>query len=117
MNTLDLSQYGITEPTVLVNLSTAALYEEAIRYDRGTCISSTGALVAYSGDKTGRSPKDKRIVRQPPSEEDIWWGPVNFPLDAISFKINRQRAIDYLASRDRIYVVDGYAGWDSEQST
>ncbi len=114
MNTLDLSQYGITGPTVLVNLSTAALYEEAIRYDRGTCISSTGALVAYSGDKTGRSPKDKRIVRQPPSEDDIWWGPVNFPLDAMSFKINRQRASDYLASRDRIYVVDGYAGWDPE---
>jgi phosphoenolpyruvate carboxykinase (ATP) len=112
MNTLDLSQYGITEPTVLVNLSTAALYEEAIRYDRGTCISSTGALVAYSGNKTGRSPKDKRIVKQPPSEGDIWWGPVNFPLDAMSFKINRQRAIDYLASCDRIYVVDGYAGWE-----
>jgi phosphoenolpyruvate carboxykinase (ATP) len=92
-------------------LSTATLYEEAIRYDRGTCVSSTGALVAYSGNKTGRSPKDKRIVRQPPSEDDIWWGPVNFPLDAMSFKINRQRALDYLASRDRIYVVDGYAGW------
>jgi phosphoenolpyruvate carboxykinase (ATP) len=52
MNTLDLSQHGIAGPTVLVNLSTAALYEEAIRYDRGTCISSTGALVAYSGDKS-----------------------------------------------------------------
>jgi len=71
MNTLDLSQYGITGPTVLINLSTAALYEDAIRYDGDTYISSTGALVAYSGSKTGRSPKDKRIVRQPPSEGDI----------------------------------------------
>ncbi len=114
MNTLDLSQYGITGPTVLVNLSTAALYEDAIRYDRDTYISSTGALVAYSGSKTGRSPKDKRIVKQAPSENDIWWGPVNFPLDEVSFKINRQRASDYLSSRDRIYVVDGYAGWDLE---
>ena len=52
MNTLDLKQYGITGPIVLTNLSTAALYEEAIRYDRDTCISSTGALVAYSGSKT-----------------------------------------------------------------
>jgi hypothetical protein len=60
MNTVDLSQYEITGPTVLANLSAAALYEEAIRYDHGTCISSTGALVAYSGDKTGRSPKDKQ---------------------------------------------------------
>jgi phosphoenolpyruvate carboxykinase (ATP) len=112
MNIVDLSQYEITGPTVLANLSAAALYEEAIRYDHGTCISSTGAIVAYSGDKTGRSPKDKRIVRRPVSERDIWWGPVNFPLDELSFKINRERARDYLSSRDRIYVVDGYAGWD-----
>jgi phosphoenolpyruvate carboxykinase (ATP) len=117
MNTVDLSQYEITGPTVLANLSAAALYEEAIRYDHGTCISSTGALVAYSGDKTGRSPKDKRIVRRPASEKDIWWGPVNFPLDELSFKINRERARDYLSSRDRIYVVDGYAGWDPEHRT
>jgi phosphoenolpyruvate carboxykinase (ATP) len=70
--------------------------------------------VAYSGSKTGRSPNDKRIVKRQPSEDEIWWGPVNFPLDELSFKINRQRAIDYLASRDRIYVMDGYAGWDPE---
>jgi phosphoenolpyruvate carboxykinase (ATP) len=114
MTTLDLSQYGITGSTVLVNLSTAALYEEAIRYDQGTCISSTGALVAYSGSKTGRSPKDKRIIKEALTENDIWWGPVNFPLDELSFKINRQRAVDYLSSRDRIYVVDGYAGWHPE---
>jgi hypothetical protein len=41
-------------------------------------------------------------------------GTGELPLDEVSFKINRQRAIDYLASRDRIYIVDGYAGWDSE---
>jgi hypothetical protein len=46
MNTLDLKRYGISGPIVLTNLSIAALYEEAIRYDRDTCISSTGALVA-----------------------------------------------------------------------
>jgi phosphoenolpyruvate carboxykinase (ATP) len=115
MHTLDLKQYGITGPSILHHLSTAALYEEAIRYDQGTCVSSTGALVAYSGSKTGRSPKDKRIVKQKPSEDDVWWGPVNFPLDELSFKINRQRAVDYLASRDRVYIVDGYAGWDPEQ--
>jgi phosphoenolpyruvate carboxykinase (ATP) len=42
---------------------------------------------------------------------------VNFPLDELSFKINRERARDYLSSRDRIYVVDGYAGWDPEHRT
>jgi phosphoenolpyruvate carboxykinase (ATP) len=114
MNTVNVNQYGITGPEVCINLSTPALYEEAIRHDLGTCISSTGALVAYSGAKTGRSPKDKRIVKQRSSENDIWWGPVNYPLEELSFQINRERACDYLSSRDRIYVVDGYAGWDPE---
>jgi phosphoenolpyruvate carboxykinase (ATP) len=114
MNTVELKQYGITGPEVSSNLSTAALYEEAIRHDRETCISSTGALVAYSGPKTGRSPKDKRIVKQYSSQNDVWWGPVNYPLEELSFQINRERACDYLSSRDRIYVVDGYAGWDPE---
>jgi ATP-dependent phosphoenolpyruvate carboxykinase len=84
MNTLDISQYGITGPVILSNLSAAALYEEAIRYDRGTCISSAGALIAYSGSKTGRSPKDKRIVKQKLSEDEIlipensWKDPVEY---------------------------------------
>ena len=113
METLDLTQYGISGPQILRNLSPAVLYEEAIRFDHKTSISATGALVAYSGEKTGRSPRDKRIVKQPPSQDDIWWGPVNFPQEPLSFKINRERAIDYLQTRDRLYVVDGFAGWDS----
>src|SRR5246500_2047754 len=113
METLDLTRYGISVPQILRNLSPAVLYEEAIRFDQKTSISATGALVAYSGEKTGRSPRDKRIVKQPPSQDDIWWGPVNFPQEPLSFKINRERAIDYLQTRDRLYVVDGFAGWDS----
>src|ERR1700756_3654922 len=112
MQTFDLTRYGISVPQILRNLSPAVLYEEAIRFDHKTSISATGALVAYSGEKTGRSPRDKRVVKQVPSAEDIWWGPVNFPLEPLSFKINRERAIDYLQTRDRLYVVDGFAGWD-----
>ncbi len=40
-------------------------------------MTSTGALTAYSGSKTGRSPLDKRVVKEESSEKDIWWGPVN----------------------------------------
>jgi phosphoenolpyruvate carboxykinase (ATP) len=112
MQTFNLTRYGISGPQILRNLSPAVLYEEAIRFDNKTSISATGALVAYSGEKTGRSPRDKRVVKQPPSAEDIWWGPVNFPQEPLSFKINRERAIDYLQTRDRLYVVDGFAGWD-----
>jgi hypothetical protein len=50
-------------------------------YETGTAVASSGALTAYSGKKTGRSPLDKRIVKEPTSENDIWWGPVNKPMD------------------------------------
>ncbi len=94
------------------NLSPSSLYEHAIRYEKDASIAENGALVAYSGTKTGRSPGDKRVVKDPASENDIWWGPVNIPLDHPTFLINRQRAIDYLNTRERLYCFDGFAGWD-----
>lgn len=94
------------------NPSVAVLYEEALTHEYGTVISSAGALCAYSGKKTGRSPKDKRIVDEETSNEDIWWGPVNTKMSERVFLINRERAIDYLNTRPRLYVFDGYAGWD-----
>ena len=112
MTKFSLAEHGISRPAVERNLSVARLYEEAIRYDPGASIAHNGALVAYSGAKTGRSPKDKRIVRNSPSAEDIWWGTVNIALEEHSFLINRQRAIDYLDTRERLYCFDGFAGWD-----
>ena len=43
-------------------------------------MTSTGALSAYSGAKTGRSPLDKRVVKEPGSDKEVWWGPVNKPM-------------------------------------
>lgn len=112
MSNLSLQDYGITVERVLRNVAPAKLYEEAIRFDSDSAISELGALVAYSGEKTGRSPKDKRIVREPTTENDIWWGTVNVALDQHSFDINLERAKDYLNICERIYVFDGFAGWD-----
>ena len=69
-------------------------------------------MAVLSAEKTGRSPKDKRVVEHPDSTDDIWWGSVNVKLGEESFLKNRQRAIDFLNTRDQIYVFDGYAGWD-----
>ena len=104
----------ITVRDIQRNLAPAALYQEAIRREADTVISASGALIAFSGSKTGRSPKDKRIVRHPDSEKDVWWGSVNVPIDDQVFQINLERAKDYLNTRDRLYVVDGFAGWDPE---
>jgi phosphoenolpyruvate carboxykinase (ATP) len=110
----DLLQYGITVKDVQRNLAPAKLYAEAIREDPECDISDTGALIAYSGDKTGRSPKDKRIVEHAESKGDVWWGTVNIPIDFDTFQINLERAKDYFNTRKRLYVVDAFAGWDKQ---
>ena len=110
----DLSPHGIDVGRILRNASTARLYEEAIRGDRGTTLSDRGALIAYSGDKTGRSPTDKRVVKHSDSEANVWWGTINIPLEEAAFEINRERAVDYLNTRETLYCVDGFAGWDPD---
>ncbi len=107
-----LDKQGITVTEIHRNATPAFLYEAALKFEKGTAISSTGAMIAYSGKKTGRSPTDKRVVDEPEVRDDVWWGNVNIKLDPQSFVINRERAIDYLNTRDRLYVVDGFAGWD-----
>jgi Phosphoenolpyruvate carboxykinase (ATP) len=107
-----LEQHGLTVADVHHNLPPSALYEHAIRFEKDASIAENGALVAYSGIKTGRSPKDKRVVEHPASKNDVWWGPVNIPCDERTFQINRQRAFDYLNTRERLYCFDGFAGWD-----
>ncbi|MFO0950320.1 MAG: phosphoenolpyruvate carboxykinase (ATP) [Isosphaeraceae bacterium] len=114
MSTFSLQQHGITVEDVRRNYPPSRLYEEAIRHDADARVADSGALVAYSGLKTGRSPKDKRVVRRPESEHEVWWGSVNVPLEPSSFLINRERAKDYLNTRARLYCVDGFAGWDPD---
>ncbi len=114
MQQLDLTVHGIAVERVLRNPSPATLYQEAMARDKKTAISDTGALIAYSGDKTGRSPNDKRVVKHPKSEADVWWGSVNVPIDEQVFAVNRERAIDYLNTRETLYVIDGFAGWDPD---
>jgi len=94
------------------NSPAGVLYEQALQHEAGSAIVSSGALAAYSGKKTGRSPLDKRIVEEDMSVRDVWWGKVNVKLDYKSFLTNRERAIDYLNTRKRLYVVDGYGGWE-----
>ena len=113
MTDFSLKSQGITVEKVLRNLAPAKLYAEAIREDPKSAIADSGALIAYSGEKTGRSPKDKRIVRHPDSEKNVWWGPINIPIDEQTFGINLERAKDYLNTRSTLYCVDAFAGWDS----
>mmetsp|Transcript_41129 Transcript_41129/g.39645 ORF Transcript_41129/g.39645 Transcript_41129/m.39645 type:complete len:113 (-) Transcript_41129:1250-1588(-) len=78
-----------------------------------TTITDTGALSASSGFRTGRSPTDKRVVLDEHSQ-DVWWGKVNIPITPEGYARNRKRVIDFLNINPRVFVIDGYAGWDED---
>jgi phosphoenolpyruvate carboxykinase (ATP) len=106
-----LEAYGIEYPAnVYWNLTVPALYEECVRRYEGM-IAQQGPLVVHTGHYTGRSPKDKFIVREPTTEANIWWGPVNQPLSEEHFARLQQQVAAYLEGRD-VFVQDLYAGAD-----
>eukprot|EP00919_Chromeraceae_sp_WS-2016_P059411 GHVR01141239.1.p1 GENE.GHVR01141239.1~~GHVR01141239.1.p1 ORF type:complete len:282 (+),score=109.92 GHVR01141239.1:51-896(+) len=107
-----VQQYGITVKRLYHNCSPGELYEEACRNELGTFISDTGALMVSSGQKTGRSPQDKRIVDEPSCSDDVWWGKVNIKVKEDSYMVNRERAVDFLNTQERLFVIDAFAGWD-----
>jgi len=95
------------------NAAPAQLYEDAIIFDNGR-ITKSGGIASRSGEKTGRSPGDKRVVEQDSIKDDVWWGDVNIPLSEESFDRLRQRAVDYLDTSEHFYVLDAFAGWDPD---
>lgn len=115
MGQFNLNQYGIDVTNILRNGKPPVLYQEALAYETEAAIADSGALMVRSGEKTGRSPKDKRVVEHSDSQSDVWWGDVNVAVDELTFSINRERAIDYLNTLDKLYVVDGYGGWDENE--
>ncbi|CAM6017154.1 unnamed protein product [Sphagnum balticum] len=113
---LDMSDSALKFTHVLYNLSPAELYEQAIKSEKGSYITSTGALATLSGAKTGRSPKDKRVVKEETSKDDLWWGKgsPNIEMDEETFLVNRERAVDYLNSLEKVFVNDQFLNWDPE---
>jgi len=108
---VDLTAHGVHAP-VLHNPAPARLVELALAHEPGSLLTDTGALVAYSGEKTGRSPKDKRIVDEPGSAAEVDWGAVNVALPESSFDLLFTRAAAFLSAQSRLFVIDGFAGWD-----
>ena len=107
----DLSLHGLN-PTgeVLWNPTTSLLYEHALK--RGDArIAEGGPLVVDTGKHTGRSPKDKFIVREPSSQDRIWWGG-NGEIDEPSFQALRDKVVAFLDQQPLLYVVDAFAGAD-----
>src|SRR6266516_1795624 len=105
-----LEREGIRTDRVKWNLSTAALYEEAVRRQEAF-IAAEGPLVCRTGQHTGRSPNDKFVVREASSEKQIAWGKVNRPMDPAQFDALHRELLSSLAGKE-LYVQDCYAGAD-----
>ncbi len=92
------------------NQCPAALVEEAIRNGEGH-LTDTGALMCDTGKFTGRSPKDRFIVRDEVTQEAVWWGDINIPVTPAQFDSLHQQMVAHLADK-HLYVRDAYAGAD-----
>jgi phosphoenolpyruvate carboxykinase (ATP) len=93
--------------TVHANLSVAALVEKALERGEGT-LTNKGALVAYTGERTGRSPRDRFIIEEAGTKGEIVWGPVNQPMPAAVFEKLLERVLAYLQGRE-LFTFDGWA--------
>ena len=101
-----------TRGRVFSNPPVPVLYEEIIRRREGQ-VAQSGPIVVDTGQYTGRSPEDKFIVREPATDENIWWGSVNRPFDSDRFGAIYDRIRQYLSRRD-IFVQDLCAGADPD---
>jgi phosphoenolpyruvate carboxykinase (ATP) len=108
---VDLTAHGINPTgTVVWHPTTPLLYEHAIV--RGDAhIGEGGPLAVDTGKHTGRSPKDKFIVREPSSEGRIWWDG-NGTIDEGGYERLRDKVAAHLGQADVLYVVDAFAGAD-----
>ena len=106
-----LAEHGIRNINVAYwNLGTAQLLEHAVRRHEGL-FARGGAYVVRTGQFTGRSPRDKFIVRDEATEANVQWGPVNQPMSQASFDRLYAKMLAYWQGHD-LFVQDCFAGAD-----
>lgn len=98
---------------VHTQLSVAQLVEQATARGEGT-LTSTGALRAETGKYTGRSPEDKYMVDEDISRDKVDWGSVNRPISKEIFQNLYAKVIDYLQTKDALFLFKGFAGADKD---
>ncbi|MBQ9484485.1 MAG: phosphoenolpyruvate carboxykinase (ATP), partial [Ruminiclostridium sp.] len=123
MQNVDLSQYGITGASeIIYNPSYEALFDEETKpeltgYEKGQ-VSELGAVNVMTGVFTGRSPKDKYIVMNDESKDNVWWTTEEYPNDNhpmtedVWAKV-KEMAVKQLCGK-RLFVVDAFCGTNKD---
>lgn len=114
MTTLTSPASDITFANTLANLSVAELVEHSIKRGEGV-LASNGALNVRTGDRTGRSPKDKYLEDTPEVHDKVWWGAVNQPFSSEKFDKVLDMAKKHLAKAQTVFVSDGFVGADPKR--
>ena|SRR5947209_629644 len=111
---MDWRAHGLCNPArAHVNRPAAALVERAIERSEGV-LARNGALVVRTGKHTGRAARDKYVVRRAATENEVWWGPINQPLDGERFDRILERLGGYFQGRE-LFVIDAAACADPAQ--
>jgi len=104
---ISLDKYGIRDAKVNYQLSSQELHKETLLKGQGVEASS-GTLAINTGEFTGRSPKDRFIVKDDITRDKVWWGNINIPFPTDMFDSLYDKMMDYLSEKE-IYVRDCYA--------
>ena len=104
--TISLKAIGITSKSVYYQLSPEQLHDQTMALQQGVEASS-GALAINTGEFTGRSPKDRFIVKDNITKDKIWWGDINIPFSPTAFDKLYTKVITYLNDKE-LYVRDSY---------
>lgn len=105
--TISLEPYGIINAKVNYQLSPDQLHESTIAKGLGV-ETSTGALAINTGEFTGRSPKDRFIVKDDITKNQVWWSNINIPFEPDAFERLYKKVAVYLSNKE-VFVRDCYA--------
>lgn len=113
---IELASYGIKNSKINYQLSPEELTEKMVELGQGE-ITSSGAVNMLTGEFTGRSPKDRFIVKDDITAENVWWdGNINIPFDSDKFDALYDKVVEHLSNRE-IYVRDAFACADDSYKT
>ncbi len=111
IKTISLSNYGIENAIIQYNLTPEKLHEICLEKGLGKEANS-GALAVNTGEFTGRSPKDRFIVKDELTKDEVWWGDINIPFDELAFDKLYAKITKHLSGKE-LFVRESYACADS----